>query len=71
MVFLKSPTGSALKVPVLGGWLESEYSNRPWLSFSLALAKPNKRKKKERKKERRKKEDRRKKERKKEERNKK
>ena len=24
-----------------GGWLESEYSDRLWLSFSLALAKPN------------------------------
>ena len=39
--------GSALKVPVvvvvLGGWLESEHSDRLWLSFSLALAKPNKR----------------------------
>ena len=37
--------GSALKVPVvvvvLGGWLESEHSDRLWLSFSLALAKPN------------------------------
>ena len=25
----------------MGGWLESEYSDRIWLSFSLALAKPN------------------------------
>jgi hypothetical protein len=36
---------SALKVPV-GGWvggggLESKYSDRIWLSFSLALVKPN------------------------------
>ena len=30
---------SALKVS-LGGWLESEYSDRLWLSFILALAKP-------------------------------
>ena len=35
--------GSALKVPVVGGWLESEYSDHLWLSFSLALAKPNNR----------------------------
>ena len=37
--------GSALKVPVVGGWVvvvESEYSDRLWLVFSLALAKPNK-----------------------------
>ena len=33
--------GSALKVPVGGGGLESEYSARLWLCFSLALAKPN------------------------------
>ena len=36
--------GSALKVPVGGGgwwWLETEYSDCLWLSFSLALAKPN------------------------------
>ena len=39
--------GSALKVPLGGGWwvggwwLESEYSDRLWLSFSLAFAKPN------------------------------
>ena len=35
--------GSALKVPVVGGgWVvESEYSDQLWLSFSLALAKPN------------------------------
>ena len=24
-----------------GGWVESEFSDRHWLSFSLALAKPN------------------------------
>ena len=24
-----------------GGWVESEFSDRLWLSFSLALAKPN------------------------------
>ena len=41
--------GSALKVPVGGGWcvggwwwFENEFSDRLWLSFSLALAKPNK-----------------------------
>ena len=38
--------GSALKVRVGGGWwwwwLVSEYSDCLWLSFSLALAKPNK-----------------------------
>ena len=34
--------GSALKVPVVGGgWLESKLSDQLWLSFSLALAKPN------------------------------
>jgi hypothetical protein len=38
--------GSALKVPVVGGgWVvvvvESELSDQLWLSFSLALAKPN------------------------------
>jgi hypothetical protein len=34
--------GSALKVPVVGGgWLDSEYSDRLWLSLRLALAKPN------------------------------
>jgi hypothetical protein len=45
--------GSALKVPVVvvvvvvvvgGGWLESKLSDQLWLSFSLALAKPNKNK---------------------------
>jgi hypothetical protein len=38
--------GSASKVCVVvgGGWVvESEFSDRLWLSFSLALAKPNKR----------------------------
>jgi hypothetical protein len=25
-----------------GGWLESKHSDQLWLSFSLALAKPNK-----------------------------
>jgi hypothetical protein len=25
----------------VGGWVESEFSDRLWLSFSLALAKPN------------------------------
>ena len=38
--------GSALKVPVVGGgwWVvvESKHSDQLWLSFSLALAKPNK-----------------------------
>ena len=36
--------GSALKVPVVGGWVvvvESKFSDQLWLSFSLALAKPN------------------------------
>ena len=38
--------GSALKVCVGGGgggggWVESEFSDLLWLSFSLALAKPN------------------------------
>ena len=35
--------GSALKVPVgVGGgwWIDSEYTDRLWLSFSLAFAKP-------------------------------
>ena len=34
--------GSALKVCVVGGggWVESEFSDRLWLSLSLALAKP-------------------------------
>jgi hypothetical protein len=41
---LDSLPGSALKVCVGGGWwwVESEFSDRLWLSFSLALAKPNK-----------------------------
>ena len=41
---LDSLPGSALKVCVGGGrwWGESEFSDRLWLSFSLALAKPNK-----------------------------
>ena len=35
--------GCASKVCVGGGWwVESEFSDRLWLSFSLALAKPNK-----------------------------
>ena len=40
---LCSERGSVLKVCV-GGWVvvESEFSDRLWLSFSLALAKPNK-----------------------------
>ena len=42
---LSSFPGSALKVCVVGGggwWVvESEFSDRLWLSFSLALAKPN------------------------------
>ena len=41
---LHSLPGSALKVCVLGGggWVvEIEFSDRLWLSFSLALAKPN------------------------------
>jgi hypothetical protein len=45
---LSSLHGSALKVCVVGGgggwWVvvvESEFSDRLWLSFSLALAKPN------------------------------
>jgi hypothetical protein len=33
--------GIWLKVPVVGGGLQSEYSDRLLLSFSLALAKPN------------------------------
>jgi hypothetical protein len=39
--------GSAIKVPgggwvmVVGGWLEKNLSDQLWLSFSLALAKPN------------------------------
>jgi hypothetical protein len=36
--------GSALKVPGGGGgggWSESKLSDQLWLSFSLALAKPN------------------------------
>ena len=42
---LHSLPGSALKVFVVGGggWVvESEFSDRLWLSISLALAKPNK-----------------------------
>ena len=43
---LSSLPGSASKVCVVvlvgGGWVESEFSDRLWLSFSLALAKPNK-----------------------------
>ena len=38
--------GSALKVPVVGGgWVvvERKHSDQLWLSFSLALAKPNNR----------------------------
>ena len=40
---LHSLPGSALKVCVVGGWcrVESKFSDRIWLSFSLALAKPN------------------------------
>ena len=40
---LHSLPESALKVCVGGGWVgvESEFSDRLWLSFSLALAKPN------------------------------
>ena len=44
---LHSLPGSALQVcVVVGGWVggwvvESEFSDRLWLSFSLALAKPN------------------------------
>ena len=43
---LHSLPGSALKVCLVvvgGGWwvVESEFSDRLWLSFSLALAKPN------------------------------
>ena len=40
---LQALPGSALKVCVVGGWwwVESEFSDRLWLSFSLALAKPN------------------------------
>ena len=37
--------GSASKVCVMvggGGWVETEFSDRLWLSSSLALAKPNK-----------------------------
>ena len=41
---LSSLPGSALKVCVGGGdgWVESKFSDRLWLSFSQALAKPNK-----------------------------
>ena len=40
---LISLPGSALKVCVVGGggWVESEFSDHLWLSFRLALAKPN------------------------------
>ena len=42
---LPSLPGSASKVCVVvvggGGWVESEFSDPLWLSFSLALAKPN------------------------------
>ena len=40
---LHSLPGSALKVcVVVGGWVvESEFSDCLWLSFSLAMAKPN------------------------------
>ena len=42
---LSSLSGSASKVCVVvgggGGWVESEFSDRLWLSFSLSLAKPN------------------------------
>ena len=40
---LSSLPGSASKVCVVGGggWVESEFSDPLWLSFSLALAKPN------------------------------
>ena len=35
--------GSASTVcVVVGGWVESEFSDQLWLSFSLALVKPNK-----------------------------
>ena len=37
---LSTLPGSVLKVCVVGG-LESKLSDRLWLSFSLALAKPN------------------------------
>ena len=48
---LHSLPGSALKVcvVVVGGWwwwVESEFSDRLWLSFSLALAKPKNQKSK-------------------------
>jgi hypothetical protein len=45
-----SLNGSASKVCVVvvggggGGWVESEFSDRLWLSFSLALAKRNNKK---------------------------
>ena len=41
---LHSLPGSASKVCVVdcgGWWVESEFSDRIWLSFSLVLAKPN------------------------------
>ena len=38
---LDSLPRSASKVCLVGGGLESKFSDRLWLSFSLALAKPN------------------------------